>query len=126
MNKYFIASFVTLFLAGAANAATPQNKKATNVLKPTFTEWHDLNVNQINRFPCHTSYFAFESEAAARGDKKASTNYISLNGKWKFNWVEMPTSVLPTSLLPAMTTQNGAICLCPVYGNLTDMATPNM
>lgn len=88
MNKYLIASFVTLFLAGAANAATPQNKKATNVLKPTFTEWHDLNVNQINRFPCHTSYFAFESEAAARGDKKASTNYISLNGKWKFNWVE--------------------------------------
>lgn len=88
MNKYFIASFVTLLLAGAANAATPQNKKATNVLKPTFTEWHDLNVNQINRFPCHTSYFAFESEAAARGDKKASTNYISLNGKWKFNWVE--------------------------------------
>ena len=56
---------------------------------PSFTEWHDLDVNSVNRYPCHTSYFAFEDEAAAgRGGKESSANYLSLNGKWKFNWVE--------------------------------------
>lgn len=88
MNKNIITAIVALMQVGAATAAVPQNNGQTGVSQPTFTEWHDLNVNQINRFPCHTSYFAFESLDAARGDKKASANYISLNGKWKFNWVE--------------------------------------
>lgn len=62
----------------------------------TFTEWHDLQVNAINRFPMHTSFFAYESEnAALQGDRTASTNYLSIEGNWKFKWVanadERPT-----------------------------------
>ena len=30
-------------------------------LQPTFTEWHDCAVNEVNRFPLHTDFFAFES-----------------------------------------------------------------
>ena len=100
MNKNIFPAIVALIQVGAATAAVPQNNGQTGVSQPTFTEWHDLNVNQINRFPCHTSYFAFESLDAARGDKKASANYISLNGKWKFNWVananERPTDFYKT------------------------------
>ena len=56
---------------------------------PTFTEWHDMQVNEINRFPTHTSFFAFENpEMARRGEMKASENYLSLEGKWNFQWVE--------------------------------------
>lgn len=56
---------------------------------PTFTEWHDMQVNKVNRFPMHTNFFTYESvEKALKGDKTASSNYLSLDGEWKFNWVE--------------------------------------
>ena len=52
----------------------------------TFKEWQDAETNAINRAPMHTNYFAFESaEAAAKGCKKQSENYLSLDGTWKFN-----------------------------------------
>ncbi len=52
-------------------------------------EWLDPNVNEINRLPMHTNYFAYESEKAAlNGCKLSSDNYMTLNGTWKFNWVE--------------------------------------
>ncbi len=52
-------------------------------------EWLDPNVNAINRAPMHTNYFAYESEEAAlKGCKLSSDNYMTLNGTWKFNWVE--------------------------------------
>ena len=53
-------------MACAANAlATPQTG-----VEPTYTEWHDLQVNEVNRFPLHTSCFALKNEAMARrGDK---------------------------------------------------------
>ena len=52
-------------------------------------EWQDPNVNAINRAPMHTNYFAYESEdAALNGCRVASTNYVTLNGTWKFNWVK--------------------------------------
>ena len=55
----------------------------------TFREWQDAEVNAVNRAPMHTSYFAYESrEAAAAGDKQQSSNFLSLNGTWKFNWVK--------------------------------------
>ena len=56
---------------------------------PTFTEWHDMQVNEINRFPLHTDFFTYESvEMAKKGDKTLSSNYLSLDGDWKFYWVK--------------------------------------
>ena len=52
-------------------------------------EWQDPKVNELNRLPMHTNYFAYESaEAAAKACKQSSVNYLSLNGIWKFNWVK--------------------------------------
>jgi beta-galactosidase len=52
-------------------------------------EWLDPNVNEINRMPMHTDFFAYENEdAAAKGVKENADNYMSLNGCWKFNWVK--------------------------------------
>src|SRR5574344_80803 len=51
-------------------------------------EWQDPKVNQVNRLPMHTSYFAYESaNAAQKANEKSSANYYSLNGMWKFNCV---------------------------------------
>jgi beta-galactosidase len=51
----------------------------------------DPNVVEINKYPAHATSFPFESEKAAMyGDKSKSKWHLSLNKKWKFNWVRNP------------------------------------
>ncbi len=71
--KKITATCLFAAVALAAGAKTP--------------EWLDPEVNAVNRAPMHSSYFAFESVEDSNGDKASSDNYVSLNGKWKFNWV---------------------------------------
>ncbi len=71
--KKLIFKAVTLAAILPATAATPP--------------WLDPEVNEINRYPMHTDYFAFETAEAAQGCKTLSQNFMSLDGKWKFRWV---------------------------------------
>ena len=71
------------------------------VVEPTFKEWHDMSVNNVNRFPLHSTFFAYESrEAALRGDRQKSANFLSIEGDWRFQWVknadERPTDFFRT------------------------------
>ncbi len=57
--------------------------------------WCDPNVNEINRKMDVVHYFAYESEALAQQSqspkanaKAKSSRYMSIEGKWKFHWVE--------------------------------------
>ena len=50
--------------------------------------WKDAGVNQQNRETRHAHFFGFENAEKAKGDKKASTRYLSMEGKWKFNFVK--------------------------------------
>ena len=55
----------------------------------TFQEWKDPRINAVNRAPMHSNYFAYESaDAANKGLKENSANFMSLNGNWKFFWVK--------------------------------------
>ncbi len=73
-------------IKGIAKQTVPASRIAA---QPTFTEWHDLQVNTLNRMPMHTNFFPFKNyEEAKMGDPKRSENYLSLHGDWKFNWVE--------------------------------------
>lgn len=56
----------------------------------TFTEWHDANVNAINRLPMRAVPFAYKNGENALVDRnlRNSENYLSLNGPWKFFWVK--------------------------------------
>lgn len=48
-------------------------------------------VVSINRMPMRATAFGFESkELAAIGEKERSSRFLSLNGNWKFNWVQNP------------------------------------
>ena len=91
--------FLTLSMTGLAMVAFgAQKPKAaikslnkTAAQEPTYTEWHDLQVNAINRFPLHTSFFTYapgEVSATGEADKTKSKNFLSLDGTWKFKWVE--------------------------------------
>ena len=54
-------------------------------------DWEDPEVVSINRLPMRASYFPFESLKAAQvGDRANSTRFLSLNGMWKFSWVDHP------------------------------------
>ena len=56
--------------------------------KAQSNEWKDPRVNEVNRLPMHSSFFAFENDKAAKGEKEQATNYMTLHGTWKFNWVK--------------------------------------
>ena len=95
------------FGARKPKAAIKSSVKTVAIQQPTFTEWHDLQVNEINRLPLHTLHFAYDpNDFAGTGaeylDKKKSMNYLSLDGTWKFNWVanadERPTDFYKTDL----------------------------
>ncbi|MCR4860252.1 MAG: DUF4981 domain-containing protein, partial [Bacteroidales bacterium] len=53
----------------------------------TFREWQDPTLNEVNRAPMHTNYFAFGA-AEDTSAPEASANYLTLHGNWKFNWVQ--------------------------------------
>ena len=53
------------------------------------SRWHNVDVNQQNRAPRRATFFAFENQDKAQAfEKKNSTNYLSMEGTWKFNFVK--------------------------------------
>lgn len=51
--------------------------------------WATPAVNHINREAPRAAYFAFESDSLADvGDKYRSARFVSLDGRWKFKFVE--------------------------------------
>ena len=77
-------------MALSVSAAKVKVKKVAEPVEqmPTWTEWHDLQVNEVNRYGLRTNFFAYENEQAAlAGNMEKSANYLSLEGTWKFNWV---------------------------------------
>ncbi|WP_242921238.1 glycoside hydrolase family 2 TIM barrel-domain containing protein [Pontibacter liquoris] len=77
-NTLFL--LVTFLLATAARA----QQLPTEVLTPEIVE--------INRLPMRASAFAYENrKLAEQRQKEQSDRFLSLNGTWKFNWVQDPT-----------------------------------
>lgn len=67
---------------------------ATPLFSQTFHEWQDPAVNAVNRAPMRSEAFAFRQgeTGVSKLDRQYSSNYISLNGDWKFNWVSDASS----------------------------------
>lgn len=63
MTRHITAAMMAMTLSAVATAQT-------------FTEWHDLEVNEVNRYPVHTEVMPSTSKT------------VSLEGLWKFKWVE--------------------------------------
>ncbi|MBP5339025.1 MAG: DUF4981 domain-containing protein [Prevotella sp.] len=78
MLKSLLLSLPLALLApGAAMAAD---------VKPV---WQNTVVNQQNREPRRAHFFAFEdADKAKAGDKTKSSRYLSMEGKWRFNFVK--------------------------------------
>ncbi|MDO4512084.1 MAG: glycoside hydrolase family 2 TIM barrel-domain containing protein [Bacteroidales bacterium] len=93
-------------------------------------EWRDLQVNAVNRMPSHATFFAYETkEKALEGNKANSSRFLSLDGTWKFHYVEnadqrpadfysakVDDSAWRSMPVPGMWELNG--CGDPVYLNV--------
>lgn len=67
-----------LMLTGICNAQSDRYAAITNP-----------KLIHINREPARASFFSYQDEASAlNNEKTASGSYLSLNGTWKFNYVE--------------------------------------
>lgn len=75
MKKYIISLFAVL--AGFSSLQAQ-----------SFKEWQDASVNAVNRLPMHTAWFPYMNADQAQRPKEKASNYLSLNGVWKFNWVK--------------------------------------
>jgi len=66
----------------------PQKPSETNLLKP---DWENPNVIGINKELGHCTLIPYSDiETALKADRKDSQFFRSLNGNWKFNWVNKP------------------------------------
>ena len=87
----------------AALTGLLMSSNAERLAAPSMTEWHDMEVNNVNRLPVHSTFFAYENEQLAlKGNMTKSKRFLSLHGNWKFNWVEnadqRPTDFFKTDL----------------------------
>ena len=88
----------------------------TAIQAQSFNEWKDPEVNSVNRSAMHTNYFAYASaDEAKAGIKENSTNFMTLNGPWKFNWVRHADR--PTFIKLISTTKVGMTFRCLAFGS---------
>ena len=97
-------ALTTLWLAGVTMIAIAQ--------QPTMTEWHDLQVNEVNRYPIHT------------------TSPMPASCRWMaygifYGW-SVPTSVLRTSSVQTMRRKDGQRCMSLACGNSMDLVILSM
>ncbi|MDR1437014.1 MAG: hypothetical protein LBI65_02730, partial [Candidatus Symbiothrix sp.] len=88
MRNLFFLSTLFFLLPLKSISSQPINREKDS--KPE--EWQDVSITHVNRIPMRASAFAFENQALAESRKKEQSAYFqSLNGIWKFKWVENPS-----------------------------------
>lgn len=88
MNRYFSRSSFAALLACLTAYSCSEKVEPIFGTDPNHTEWQDPTINQVNRLPMRADYFPFEDEAAIQAGYEKSKHFLSLDGKWKFHWVE--------------------------------------
>lgn len=99
MNRAMMKNIISFFglLMCIATTAFAQQRPA----------WEDPQVNNINRLPVASDFFGYEnSMLAKKNDKHQSSRYLSIEGMWKFHFVqnrnERPQDFYHTGLDDAM------------------------
>ena len=78
-----------LLLTMACVAVVPAIAAEKTAVSSRSPEWKNPAVNQVNREARHAAFFAFEDADKAKvNDKTKSARYLSMEGKWRFNFVK--------------------------------------
>ena len=79
---------VGLFGCGHEQVNKEISKPSVNALS---VDWENPEVFERNKLPARASFFAYESAQLAFDNQvEKSSRFLSLNGTWKFNWVDKP------------------------------------
>lgn len=77
MMRLYLVAALALISAGVIGADVP--------------DWEDPLMIGMNKEPGHATLMPYATVEAALGcDRTASKYYLSLNGRWRFNWVQRP------------------------------------
>ena len=57
-------------------------------------DWENPEVVGINKLPPRASFFSFINEIEAGNGKEQASNFLSLNGLWKFKLVDKPADII--------------------------------
>ncbi len=55
-------------------------------------DWENSRIFKINKEPAHSTLISFDSLENSKKNREEIQCYLSLNGIWKFNWVEKPAN----------------------------------
>ena len=74
-------------MMGLAVTMSAKSLAKAQAVQPSYTEWHDLQMNSINRLAPHTDFFGFRAgevngTTSSVFDRSSSRNYMSLDGMW--------------------------------------------
>ena len=84
MNRSFFIAFCIVILIGSLIFLKKNNLEPIN-------DWENQSIFHINREPPRAHFYFYESERYAQvNDPKKSKYFISLNGKWRFNFSKNP------------------------------------
>lgn len=89
MKKYFAFFLLAVILVSSCKRYKDYEGVVFTEKEPR--DWENPSVFGINKENQHASLISYpDMEAALKGDKKASSHYLSLDGTWKFNLVKSP------------------------------------
>ncbi|MDR0559619.1 MAG: DUF4981 domain-containing protein [Prevotellaceae bacterium] len=87
-------TFLTLCLLAVCLQVLGQRRNQ-NQNRQNVPEWKNPEITSVNRLPMKANFFAYESvPLAENGQKEKSGFFLSLNGLWKFKWVEKPADTV--------------------------------
>ena len=69
-NILFLLATAAMLSAPCGAGAAPVKVKAKAEPMPTWTEWHDLQVNEVNRYRLHSNFFARGSVEVQLGQER--------------------------------------------------------
>ncbi|MFI3322841.1 MAG: glycoside hydrolase family 2 TIM barrel-domain containing protein, partial [Rikenellaceae bacterium] len=123
MNKK--AAFLSLIFSATALLSSAQN------------DWENEHVFEINKLPARVASYSYESAADALEYNRETSRMFSLNGDWKFKFVET-TKERPTDFMATDFAGNGWDTIevpsswemkgygQPIYSNIIYPFTPNI
>lgn len=93
----FLSSIVTM-LGHAQSSVTltheQNNKEQQDTVIRKGIPWLDETITEENRLPMHTDFVTFpNTDQIVNYDWRESSSYLSLNGSWKFKWVNSPSQL---------------------------------
>ncbi len=90
-----------------------------------FTEWENPELVEINKLAPHAEIIHFDNVSEAKvGDVKKAIWYKSLNGDWKFNYVDTPEQRPKGFMKPGFNSQDWASMAVPSNWELNGFGIP--